>query len=265
MWSWGFLVQPFIEGNNLTATMSVGNTWLDNGGNGDAITLHADTLQTPLPDFRCPSDVGPELNQDRALKGTFAIATSNYVACNSAYEPAPFRPNLIPINWRGTFIENQGMAFRDILDGTSNVFALGERRWRVRQSGSANEIVIVGASMVFGRRALSATSASGHVADVAGGGIVRLNVSDAAVAYNRQSARVRQGFSSQHPGGSMFSLADGSVRFVSETIDTKGYNAAGLNVDGVMALSNIATATAALDSTFEYLFAIFDGNSVGKY
>jgi prepilin-type N-terminal cleavage/methylation domain-containing protein len=36
-----------------------------------------------------------------------------------------------------------------------------------------------------------------------------------------------RGFQSHHPGGSIFTLADGSVRFISEQIDMKTYNALG--------------------------------------
>ncbi|MCA9122368.1 MAG: DUF1559 domain-containing protein [Planctomycetaceae bacterium] len=265
MWSWGAVVAPFIEGSSAVDAMSVGNTWLDNGGPNDAITLHATILQTPLPGYRCPSDVGPELNTNRTYRGNFAVATSNYVGNNSALEPVGFRPTQPAGSWRGLFIENQGLNFRDILDGTSNVFALGERRWQVKQTGSGSAIVNVGASMVFGRRELSSTSGVGYVADVVGGGVVKINASHAAVATSSQSARARQGFSSQHPGGAQFSLADGSVRFVSETIETQGFDDTGLNVAAVLAMSNPAASAAAIDSTFEYLLAIQDGNPVGDY
>jgi prepilin-type N-terminal cleavage/methylation domain-containing protein/prepilin-type processing-associated H-X9-DG protein len=40
------------------------------------------------------------------------------------------------------------------------------------------------------------------------------------------------GFKSRHPGGANFALADGSVRFLSETIDYKTYNALGTKAGG---------------------------------
>jgi prepilin-type N-terminal cleavage/methylation domain-containing protein len=265
MWSWGAIVQPFIEGGSSTDILSVGNTWLDDGGTLDAITLHPTVLQTPVSVYRCPSDVGPALNTDRPLVGTFASATSNYVACNSALEPVGFRPPQSGLSWKGVFIENPGHSFRDILDGSSNVFALGERRWQVKQTGGGSAIAILGASMVHGRRRLTTTSTLGYVADIAGGGITKINARDAAVAYTASDARARQSFSSQHPGGSQFSLADGSVRFVSETIETNGFDATGLNVAGVLATLNPTASAAAIDSAFEYLLAIQDGNPVGNY
>ena len=40
------------------------------------------------------------------------------------------------------------------------------------------------------------------------------------------------GFKSRHPGGAHFALADGSVRFVSETIDYRLYNELGTRAGG---------------------------------
>jgi prepilin-type processing-associated H-X9-DG protein len=43
---------------------------------------------------------------------------------------------------------------------------------------------------------------------------------------------VLYGFSSQHPGGAHFLLADGSVRLISETIDRLTYGYLGAMADG---------------------------------
>jgi prepilin-type N-terminal cleavage/methylation domain-containing protein len=117
-WSWGALVQRFVEGGNAADAMSVGNKWLDNGGN-DAITLHANILQTKASIFRCPSDVAPDMNTNRQFGGTFATATSNYVASNSALETGRFwrGPTLAGVSehiaYKGMFHDNVGQAFRD--------------------------------------------------------------------------------------------------------------------------------------------------------
>ena len=42
----------------------------------------------------------------------------------------------------------------------------------------------------------------------------------------------RHGFNSNHPGGAHFALADGSVRFISENIDTITYGRLGGRNDG---------------------------------
>lgn len=44
-----------------------------------------------------------------------------------------------------------------------------------------------------------------------------------------------RGFQSHHPGGSMFTLGDGSVRFIAQTIDMRAYNATGSRGGGEVA------------------------------
>ncbi len=72
-------------------------------------------------------------------------ATSNYVGSNSSFNPGLQGGNA---NEAGLFIADQGRNFRDILDGTSNVVALGERRWQFKDQAGA--IQITGAGLVFG-------------------------------------------------------------------------------------------------------------------
>ncbi len=273
-WSWGALVQRFVEGGNTADVMSVGNTWLENGGN-DAISLHPTILEEKANVFRCPSDVAPDQNTNRLLGGTFPSATSNYVASNSALETARFwrGPALAGVSshiaYRGMFFDNIGQAFRHVTDGSSNVIALGERRWQVKQRAGGNAIVVIGAGLVYGRRQIGNARNEG---DVMGCGVVRINANHAAVAatsptINPETGAMR-GFSSNHPGGSMFSLVDGSVRFISETIETNGYDDTGLNTAwSFHPLSNAAvqSGNAAVDSTFEYLLATQDGNPVSDY
>jgi len=92
-------------------------------------------------------------------------------------------------------------AFKDITDGTSNTFMIGETDFTPRGVPSTE----YGAIWSFGYLYAWGTT---HV------------------PFNKHdnTSTVYGGFRSQHPGGAMFALVDGSVRFVAETIDEEIYH-----------------------------------------
>lgn len=96
--------------------------------------------------------------------------------------------------------------FNVITDGTSNTFAFGEAliNWQV-SGGWVHE------SGVASTCAIPLNNWKLHTND--------------RVAF-LQNWLISYGFSSQHPGGGSFCLVDGSVRFVSDTVDYETYCAA---------------------------------------
>ncbi|MBI2478685.1 MAG: DUF1559 domain-containing protein [Planctomycetia bacterium] len=244
-WAWGALVLPFIEQDPLAQRLNVGNTPL---AVAVATPATAALLVQPVPAFRCPSDVGPTVNT-AAFRVIDTVptrtATSNYVGVNSSWRIMQTGGNLAE---RGLFIADEGRNFRDILDGTSNVLAVGERRWQIKRTGPASTaIYTIGAGLVFGvgRR----NNNSDSLGSVIGSGAAKINKSQTT-----NLGLVRRAFSSQHPGGAMFCVADGSVRFLAETIPGD-FNPNGTN-------QNTAPNTRAPNSPWEYLLAIGDGNAV---
>jgi prepilin-type N-terminal cleavage/methylation domain-containing protein/prepilin-type processing-associated H-X9-DG protein len=248
-WGWGAVVMRFIEGASQQDLLNVGNTHLGLPNTVNALSDPAKLaiMQTKQTNYRCPSDVGPDINSQgfRNLMG-LPTATSNYIGSNSSWRPAVTGGNA---DERGLFIADEGRNFRDIIDGTSNAVALGERRWQLKRSDNGANFVC-GAGLVFGTpRAAANANYSGAVLGAGAGQINRKHLANVA-----QTARY--GFSSQHPGGAMFSLADGSVRFIAETIQGD-FNAEGQN-------DNVAPRTRAPNSTWEYILAIQDGNPLGN-
>ncbi|MEX0820476.1 MAG: DUF1559 domain-containing protein [Pirellulaceae bacterium] len=255
MWSWGALSQRFIEGNAATDAMNTGSTTLSFAiprfatVGGTPPLSGQNILDVAVKAHRCPSDVGPDTNDQRPMQLT-ATATGNYIAANSSGDLSENGGGVVNaagnVSAAGLFRQDTALAFRDMIDGTSNVIALGERRWQVKATNGS--IFIVGAGNVYGRRPLVTPAAVDvdNFADVLGGGLVPINHK----VLGTDPQPIRRGFSSQHPGGAQFALGDGSVRFISETIQH--------SADG----PNVALPP---NSTFEYLLAIQDGNPVGDY
>ena len=147
--------------------------------------------------------------------------------------------------FNGTLIPGASISFRDITDGTANTFLVGERD--SIDPGHGNHYasiwtgVVPGGSPVTnkqdnkGRASTILTTAWYDASSVAkqlninagepGGGDVP--ASGTVGNFNQYDS-----WSSQHPGGAQFVLADGSVHFVSETIDIATYQNYANRADG---------------------------------
>jgi hypothetical protein len=183
--------------------------------------------QTVLSVFLCPSDPGEDRNVSYPDPEGGFYPKSNYPGVFGRGEAI-----LDDIgSENGLFGKNSRVRIANILDGTSNTFAVGERDLRSRGQGIFNTLgdpfrhaavwiramprpgSIIGTSGMHGR------SVTGVCTDVAGS--TRL--------LNGASSRA---FGSAHAGGAFFLLADGAVRFASETIDPVTYGRLAHRADG---------------------------------
>jgi prepilin-type N-terminal cleavage/methylation domain-containing protein/prepilin-type processing-associated H-X9-DG protein len=223
-WGWGALILPYVELANLHAQLTVNEYSLHHLLAGANIYLPdpGDVLQTKLALFLCPSDANPtgELTHNRNFTaglgyqaGSLSFShpsMSNYV-CNRGPGFRAFNPNnrAATIDTFGVFMETQGKAMKDITDGTSNTFLVGERDGAFCDSGTW-----VGVTNPAGTGTVSPFFVAGSVH-------VRLNTPDPPIAWNSGNAGCYMGFSSLHPGGANFAFADGSVRFIINNIEFK--------------------------------------------
>jgi prepilin-type N-terminal cleavage/methylation domain-containing protein/prepilin-type processing-associated H-X9-DG protein len=153
-----------------------------------------ETFQTQIPTYRCAEDPSAGVNSSRGEFGTL-----NYSVNFGPEAPPRFVENGLAEFWPGqlpTPLKTNGLAHlnskigvRDILDGTSNTFMIGER---------------------------SATGSAAVWMGVRGNEFETDQVTDCAAGHEINKSEA--GFSSRHVGGAHFLMCDGAVRFVNEQI-----------------------------------------------
>lgn len=218
-WSWAVMLLPHLEQGNLYELLGV----RDDDPIDRAHFFRFELMTTKLPVFLCPSDVGEDLNPERCLKTSLGDAVcvvaagearSNYVAS----APLANRPDGIGPGgfWdRGIFTGNSDTRLDDIKDGTSHTLLLGERK----SPDGAHASIWPGAN--FGMEdSIGATRDTNY-----GTTFVRMQTGRSVVHSDCKpdctDYKPRWGFSSLHSGqGANFVMADGSVRFISENIDS---------------------------------------------
>ena len=195
-WSWGTQILPFIEGQNLSDFGDV--TVKMFGGDAPQPPGAAPTeySQTVLPLFRCPSDLGPDLNPERLNH-----AMSNYRAVAGPLDHSgSFVPNF---DFGGVLMDDSKIRIADIHDGTSQTLIIGECMFN-NTPGQDQKFAAIWAGM----------SGNHHNS---------IWISDVMWWIDDVSAQINgpanQAFSSRHPGGALFSFCDGSTRFFPESGD----------------------------------------------
>jgi prepilin-type N-terminal cleavage/methylation domain-containing protein len=185
-WGWGAGILPFVEQDNLHRALGVPTQRFGNGANP---ALPTPQTQTPLKLFRCPSDLGSDLNPMRLNHGL-----SNYRAVAG---PITLPVFIVDQDMGGVMYQNSKVRFTHIIDGTSNTLIIGECSYDERT----------------GKRAALWAGMTGLRNDT-------VWISDVMWWVDEASARINgpapQAFSSQHPSGALFAFGDGSVRFFRE-------------------------------------------------
>ncbi|HPM84727.1 MAG TPA: DUF1559 domain-containing protein [Candidatus Anammoximicrobium sp.] len=119
----------------------------------------------------------------------------------------------------------------DVLDGTSNTIFFGER-------GHVDPVFDTlaaanGGQQVIGQYGFWHSAGGLAIVDATMTTLAPLNYrADAAQIWNNSACLRTTAFGSLHPGGANFALVDGSVRFISDSVDTTVYRALSTRAGG---------------------------------
>jgi prepilin-type processing-associated H-X9-DG protein len=239
-YGWGTRILPYMDQQPLFRQINFNEPFGSDTIEGDA---QQHVVSRSLPGYQCPND-------SDAHPSAAGPGPTSYVGNFGVGLPSGFGPlNHPDRGWyvHGIFGCNTNVSMKYITDGISNTVLVGERRLPAKGrdwpehgvEGSFNSywsgIPKVGTVSPL---SLVATVTSGDVADMSllnrvgvptGLGTAEQPGALAVFGINvtadgeplGESQRVSPGFSSRHPQGCHILLADGSVKFVSESIDRR--------------------------------------------
>lgn len=255
-YGWSAMILPQMEQSNVTNQLQMSSRTLNEAlivGNA-AGTL--DQLFPPLNVYQCPSDTtGPNLqtgmrrfhfNGLSGIGNNWRPPTLNYPGSTGELSGDLRAPR--QLNHRqcsGVLFTGSKIKMRDIVDGTSNTFMVGEREQRC------------GAGSWLGARNPDGNGTHGNDYHLAR---VRQPLND---PVNTGDDRCTDGFSSKHTGGAQFLFCDGSVHFISENIDFNLAGAPERNDQGILWPADVSNPAAI--GIYQKLGMRNDGQVVGEF
>jgi prepilin-type N-terminal cleavage/methylation domain-containing protein len=192
-WGWAARILPFLEEAPLSKSIRFDRSITD--------PLNQASRETVLPLHLCPTDPAPSsvftLQREVGGQPIVDLGRSNYVGVYGTRELEEF-----PDEGDGVFFHNSRIRFKNIVDGLSKTFVVGERSSRL---GSSTWVGVV-------------PEAEEAMARIVGSGDLPPNPA------NLDSGHLDD-FSSAHPSGTHFLYADGAVRLIGDEIDPAVYRA----------------------------------------
>jgi prepilin-type N-terminal cleavage/methylation domain-containing protein/prepilin-type processing-associated H-X9-DG protein len=201
-WGWPAFILPQVEQRAVFEAINF-SLPIEHPSNARAV-------QATIPLYICPSDMPPQPQSPYAVPdangNTVGLAAAmSYTACVGSDASDVFAAT-----GDGIFYRNSGTSFAEILDGTSVTILIGEKAWAKQYTiwaGAMNRGTLVRGKlnacqplvpgMSYPASALIQSHAHLNNAELDGDGSAGMD-----------------DFSSLHPAGSNFLLADGSVHFI---------------------------------------------------
>lgn len=215
-YSWGTMILPQLEHKNLYDQFDFSIPVFN--------VVNLPPRERHLSVFLCPSD--PFSEDAFVARNDMSTPVERYAAASYAanWGPASTTVNLdmTPLQSRGVSYRNSNTRFRDLTDGLTNTLFLGERT-----NGPINAFVAPGGHALFETAWCAAVRDFTQPDDDHG----HMVLFETQFRPN-QPGGDDKGLSAPHEGICQFALGNGSVRAISENIDSGVYDALGTRSGG---------------------------------
>lgn len=200
--SWVVQILPYIEQHNLFEQFDVEA--------GTYAPENSVARGKTIPTMICPSFPGPSVNSTGVGESEQRVGVSCYAGCYNDDESP------IDEDSNGVLFLNSNVRYSEILDGSSQTILVGEVTPKANSLGWASGT----------RATLRNTSGFESTTDWN-----RTSTSD-------KGSLVTGGFGSFHAGGAVFTFADGSTKFLSQSIDPGLFRQLGHRADGELLIED---------------------------
>jgi prepilin-type N-terminal cleavage/methylation domain-containing protein/prepilin-type processing-associated H-X9-DG protein len=223
--SWKVYILPGLEQD------SIFSKWQHTGSSGYSNANNmALANKAMIKTYRCPSSSVPEFYPGSWNGGSFVLMMSSYTGIAGSHLTS------ISSNWAGSTSgggilgANSAVSITGIIDGTSNTMIVGEQSDHIRDAAGVAIPGSFGAITSQGPHGWTMGSSGNDTPAPAFGGDRAFNTSTTRWSINQRGLGNNCGngtcdnmgnnipLSSQHTGGANVAMADGSVKFMSQTI-----------------------------------------------